>query len=52
MVGSLRIVEYPFIAITPTSTLLEVVVPVRVPSIGQIELFNIFTRDYYYYYYY
>ena len=37
---SLGNVEYPFITITPRSTLTGVVVSVRVSSIDQIELFN------------
>ena len=32
--------EYTFIAITPKSSLIEVVEPVRVQSMGQIEQFN------------
>ena len=36
--GALENVEYPFIAITPRSTLTGVVVPDRVPSIDRIEL--------------
>ena len=32
--------EYPFITITPMFTLPGVVVPIRFPSMGQIELFN------------
>ena len=38
--GSLGNVEYLFIDITPRSTLTGVVVPIRVPSMGQIELFT------------
>ena len=32
--------EHPFIAITPWSTLTQSDVPVRVPSMGQIDLFK------------
>ena len=38
--GALGNVEYSFIAITPWSTLTQVVVPIRIPSVGQIELFD------------
>ena len=32
--------KYPYIEITPMSTLSTVIVPVRVTSMGQIELFT------------
>ena len=34
-------VEYFFVAITPRSTLTQVVIPVKVPSMCQIDLFKI-----------
>ena len=34
-------VEYSFIAITPRSTMVEVVVPVKLPSMSQIDLYEI-----------
>ena len=34
------VMEYPFIAITPRSTLTGVVVPVRVSSMSQLDLFK------------
>ena len=36
---ALVIVDYLFIAITPRSTLTQMMIAIRVPSMGQIDLF-------------